>query len=89
MAKIVNLDELLEMAHALELEVSKEIAILEATATLVAAKLGKKLKCNYDAATWEGQAYAGLCASFTPLKPKQPLPKIFKEMQIDNGGDWE
>lgn len=92
MAKILNTDDLLEIAT--DPNEGKSIpgtedavqGVIDAV-DLLAQKLADHYGINKGETTWEGKAFAGLCACFSPKTPDQPCPEPIHEG--DPGGDWD
>ena len=63
------------------------MAELEAAATNLARDLASYLLIDFSPAEWEGKAFAGLCASFSPRRKGQKCPKVIDEGDPD--GDWD
>ena len=89
MSKVLNIDDMLEVALDTNLPGSAVmVRRFEKLATGLQKRIAKHLKvtANPLGATWEGKAFAGLCASFTPAAPDQTCPEVLDE--ADPGGDW-
>lgn len=88
MAKIINLEEMLEIACDLKLPGYESLVLqAEAVASAVAESIATMLCVKAGPATWEGKAFAGLCARFHPAFISQACPTEID--QADSDGDWE
>lgn len=95
--KILNVNETLELARRCDLpDYDKfEKALIKATDDLAAA-IADHMGIAKGETTSEPLDYDGLCASFGPAFPGQPMPEEFTadadeedSDPLDEGGDWE
>lgn len=88
MGKQLKLDEMLEVLTRLNHPQAVGLtAALESIGTHMANIIGEELCIRTDAATFQGLAFAGLCAPFFPRFDGQPVPEVLED--IDEGADWE
>ncbi|MGB5083327.1 MAG: hypothetical protein WBO09_01705 [Methylocystis silviterrae] len=75
MTKQLTIDEMLECLIDLQHEAAPTLqAAIEAIGSTMAQLIAAKLNVVAGAATFEGTAFAGACAPFTPRFPDQPCP---------------
>lgn len=87
MTKQLTLDEMLECLIALEHETGPRLqATLEAIGSLMAQMIAAKLQVAAGAATFQGTAFAGTCAPFTPRFPGQSCPDLLSRY---DSGEWD
>jgi hypothetical protein len=76
MAKQLTLDEMLECLITLKHPTASGFqAILEAAGNAMAQLLAKELNIAAGSATFQGTAFAGTRAPFTPIFKDQPCPE--------------
>jgi hypothetical protein len=87
MSKILDVNELLELAIACELPSCEEqVSAMEAAATALTEALADHLGINHTGANFE-PGFGGLCGVFQPKYKGQPMPPAMED--FDTGGDWE
>ena len=87
MAKILTLDEMLEVAIEERLPSAGSFrAVLEEVGSILANALGAHLKVDVSPNTFEGVDLGGITASFKPLFEGQSLPKSLA--RFDPESDW-
>lgn len=75
MTKQLTLDEMLETLHALKHPTASDCQIaLEAIGSAMARMIAHETRVDAGPATFQGTAFAGICASFRPSFPGQPCP---------------
>lgn len=88
MSKILNLDDMIEIARDLDLpSYDALVGQAEEAAGAVAAAIASALGVNFEPATWEGAAFGGLCSTFRPAVEGQECPDAIQ--QGDSSGEWE
>jgi len=88
MSKILNIDDMLEVAHELELpNYDALVAQAEAAAGEIGAAIATALGINFEPASWEGKPFGGLCMTFRPAIQGQECPELID--QSDSSGEWE
>lgn len=88
MAKILNIDDMLEIASEIPLpDYEDHKAAIEMAATALARALAKHYGISTTFADFQGKAFAGTCAPFWGRYDGQPCPEPIDE--ADEGGDWE
>jgi hypothetical protein len=88
MSKVLKLDEMLEAARVSKMpQAERFVTKAEAVADELAVALANHLGVTTIGATFEGMAFAGLCANFNPIKTGDKCPDVLDEQDPD--GDWE
>ena len=87
MAKILNIDDMLEAAENSEMPYLRmHVNQVEEAANSLARALAAHLNINVGTADWQGEAFGGTCAPFYPKFDGQPCPEEID--RGDEGGDW-
>lgn len=87
MAKILNIDDMLEAAEQSNMpEFRAHADRLEDAASELALALAKHLKIEAGPAEWMGIGLAGLAATFNPTSEGQECPELIDE--CDPSGEW-
>jgi hypothetical protein len=88
MAKILNLNDLLEAAAVLpESERQKLVELAQATVSVIAHRIADVLDVVCIDVSYQGSALGGLCASFSMKYDLQECPAELHDG--DPAGDWE
>ena len=88
MAKIFNLDEMLDIINDFNKELGSSFSNkMINLGDEMAAKIAEKYNVQTGCTTSEGPAFGGTCASFSPNTPDQEMPDIFND--YDCGADWD
>lgn len=80
------LDALITLNHP---RASDYQSILCAVSTAMANDLGTTLGCWSGPATFQGMAFAGLCAPFGPTYHRQPCPEVLAALDPGGDQDWQ
>lgn len=88
MAKILNLDDMLELASEVlpEAEFEQHVFAIESAATALAGHLARHFNLRTTHADFQA-GFGGLCAPFWPSSPDQRCPEVLH--QYDEGGDFQ
>ncbi len=87
MSKILDVNELLELAEDIKLPGLDELlANIEAAAENLTEAIAKHLDIRHTGADFE-RGFGGLCGVFKPKHEGQPMPEAMEE--YDTEGDWE
>lgn len=88
MGKVLTIDEMLDIATGLPGDTGAGfVRSIEAVATALAKYIAESLEIECGDATYEGAAFAGTCAVFSPASEGQEMPAELEG--FDEGGDWE
>jgi hypothetical protein len=88
MAKILTLDEMLEVLQAESLPCAEGFKMtLEAVGTRMAQELAAHLGITCRPAVSEGLTFAGTCAAFSPVHVTDQCPDALKH--LDPGCGWD